>query len=653
MNQTAGLVVDVPASGALDVTEPDVGGHVPRRSVAHGQVRAWGGGEGFVQREPTLDSARLRAICEATPLAIVAVDPGVRVTLWSPGAERMFAWTERELLGRPLPVSLEGAAEDFELVREALRSARQLVDHEIVRRGADGGHIVTSVSTFPVCDAEGELIETIAVIEDLTDQRRIQQKLLENEERFHASVENLLDAFNIFTAIRGEAGQIVDFKVEFANVGTTAISWMEGASDVGASLLGLLPGGERNMLFEQLCRVVETGAPLATGPIVREGPGGDGERSRRAFKVRAAKLGDGFAAVWEDVTEHVSAEAELERRNSELTIVGELAELLQAVTSSDEVFELAASFGARLFAGLSGGLFLQNESGSVVEAMASWGDNAWSEQVFAPDDCWALRRGRRHGSLNGDSSPRCPHILEGPVAFLCVPLVAQGQAIGLLHIIAPDRKAQGHRPSSVADEALAVSVAEHMGIALTNLRLLETLRHQSIRDPLTGLFNRRYFEETLEREIKRAERSGSPLSLMMLDIDHFKAFNDTYGHAPGDALMRELSELLHDHTRGGDVACRFGGDEFLLLLPETSFEVAVRRAHEFREAVEGLDVIPGGVAVGITVTVGVATFPDHADDMNSFVGAADEAMYRAKHAGGNAVGESVPRDGEGHGEPSG
>jgi diguanylate cyclase (GGDEF)-like protein/PAS domain S-box-containing protein len=606
-------------------------------------VVAWGG-EGFADREPTRGAAWLEAICEVAPLAIVAVDPRDRVTLWSPGAERMFAWTEREILGKPLPVSLEGAAEDFELVREALRSARQLIGHEIVRRAADGGHIVTSVSTVPLYDAEGELIETIAVIEDLTDRRRTEQRLLESQERFHASVENLLDAFGIFTAIRGDAGRIVDFRVEFANAGSTAISWMDGASEVGASLLGLLGESKRDTLFEELCRVVETGAPLATGAIVREAPEGDGERPRPVFKVRAAKLGDGFAAVWEDVTEHVAAETELERRNTELTIVGELAELLQAVTSSDEVFELAASFGARLFDGLSGGLFLRNESGSLVEAMASWGNDVWSEQVFAPDDCWALRRGRRHGSLDGESDPRCPHIREGPAAFLCVPLVAQGQGIGLLHIVAADPRAQGGRPSSVAHEALAVSVAEHMGLALTNLRLLETLRHQSIRDPLTGLFNRRYFEETLEREIKRAERNGRPLSLMMLDVDHFKSFNDTYGHAPGDDLMRDLSELLYSHTRGGDVACRFGGDEFLLLLPETSFEAALRRAQELREAVEGFEGAHTGVAVRITVTVGVATFPDHAGDMGSLVSAADEAMYRAKREGGNAVGEAVPQE---------
>ena len=131
-----------------------------------------GASRGVAAREGASDAARLRAICEGAPLAIVAVDLRDRVTLWSPGAERMFAWTERELLGQPLPVSLEGAAEDFELVREALRSARQLVDHEIVRRAADGGRIVTSVSTVPLYDAEGELIETIAVIVDLTDQRR-------------------------------------------------------------------------------------------------------------------------------------------------------------------------------------------------------------------------------------------------------------------------------------------------------------------------------------------------------------------------------------------------------------------------------------------------------------------------------------------------
>jgi diguanylate cyclase (GGDEF)-like protein len=220
--------------------------------------------------------------------------------------------------------------------------------------------------------------------------------------------------------------------------------------------------------------------------------------------------------------------------------------------------------------------------------------------------------------------------------------VAEGRAIGLFHLVGAD----GHRePSGVPVEALAVSVAEHIGLALTNLRLLESLRHRSIRDPLTGLFNRRYLEETLEREISRAERSGSPISLMVLDIDGFKAFNDTHGHTPGDALMRELSDLLQRQTRGGDAACRFGGDEFLLLLPETSFEVAMRRAEELRSEVRGYDFVIGGDDVHVTITVGVAAFPHHAADMPSLIRAADEAMYRAKRAGGDAVGEAVALSG--------
>ncbi len=322
------------------MTENDVGDQGPAAPDERGIGGASRGASGGVAaQESPLDAARLRAICEAVPLAIVAIDPDGRVTLWSPAAERMFAWTQEELLGRPLPVSLEGAAEDFELVREALRSERPLVGHEIVRRAADGGHIVTSVSTIPLHDAEGELIETVAVIEDLTDRRRTQRELLESEERFHTSVEDLLDAFGIYAAIRDAEGRIVDFEVEFAK-GTDRISGSPGGPDAGGTLLGLLQDYETKTLFEELCRVVETGAPLASRPIVRTAAD-DGDPSPRAFEVRAARLGDGVVAVWEDITERVAAETDLERRNSELTVAGELAELLQAVESPDEVFGLA------------------------------------------------------------------------------------------------------------------------------------------------------------------------------------------------------------------------------------------------------------------------------------------------------------------------
>jgi len=169
------------------------------------------------------------------------------------------------------------------------------------------------------------------------------------------------------------------------------------------------------------------------------------------------------------------------------------------------------------------------------------------------------------------------------------------------------------------------------------------LRDQSIRDPLTGLFNRRYLEETLEREIRRSERSGLPFGLLMFDLDHFKRFNDTYGHLAGDNLMREIGVSLKRHSRGEDAACRYGGDEFVLLIPETPLEAALRRAEEFRGAAAGMELVHEGTVLHATsVSVGVAAFPDHARDMDHLVQVADQAMYRAKHAGGDAVEVALP-----------
>jgi diguanylate cyclase (GGDEF)-like protein len=181
-------------------------------------------------------------------------------------------------------------------------------------------------------------------------------------------------------------------------------------------------------------------------------------------------------------------------------------------------------------------------------------------------------------------------------------------------------------------------VCEHLGLALTNIRLRESLREQSIRDPLTGLFNLRYLEETLEREISRSTRGGKPVGLMMLDVDHFKEFNDTFGHPGGDALLCELSNLLQSVTRVEDAACRYGGDEFVVLLPESPLHITLERAEEIRKAAARFNIIHEGATLDpVTLTVGVAVYPDHATDMTGLLRAADEAMYEAKHAGGDRV----------------
>ena len=172
----------------------------------------------------------------------------------------------------------------------------------------------------------------------------------------------------------------------------------------------------------------------------------------------------------------------------------------------------------------------------------------------------------------------------------------------------------------------------------TNLRLQKALRVQAVRDPLTRLFNRRYLEETFERELRRAERRRGPLGVIMLDLDHFKVFNDTFGHAAGDALLRALGQFLVSRSRREDVACRYGGEEFVLIFPDAPLETTTRRAEQLREEARSLQVQYHGHSLGtVTISVGVAGFPEHGATTATLLRAADEALYRAKTEGRDRV----------------
>jgi len=185
---------------------------------------------------------------------------------------------------------------------------------------------------------------------------------------------------------------------------------------------------------------------------------------------------------------------------------------------------------------------------------------------------------------------------------------------------------------------IITTIAEHIALAISNLRLKETLRQQSIRDALTGLFNRRYMEETLERELRRAKRENKPVGIIMIDIDFFKDFNDRIGHGGGDALLRELGAFLINSTRGGDVACRYGGEEFLLVLPDANLEDAGRRAEEMRKGVKALRVdYLGKTFAKCSISLGVAVFPENGETSEVLLNAADKALYRAKNEGRDRV----------------
>ncbi|GIW12107.1 MAG: hypothetical protein KatS3mg061_3164 [Dehalococcoidia bacterium] len=322
----------------------------------------------------------------------------------------------------------------------------------------------------------------------------------------------------------------------------------------------------------------------------------------------------------------------LEQRTREITLLSELGELLSSCKTSEEAYAIIAEMGGRLFPESSGMLAILG-AGQVVEQVSLWGQPEPGEPAFAANACWALRRNRFHLVQNTRSGLVCEHLpTPPPFAYVCIPLVAQREVIGLLHL------AQSVSALSENRQQLALTTAEHIALALSNLRLRETLRSQSTRDPLTDLFNRRYLEEVLQLEGKRHQRTGRGLVLLMLDLDHFKRFNDRFGHDAGDLALREFGRLLKSHIRAGDIACRYGGEEFTVILPEISLPAALNRAEQIRQAVAEMRLALRGQPLdAITCSIGVAAFPDHGPTVDDALTAADRALYRAKAAGRNCV----------------
>lgn len=330
----------------------------------------------------------------------------------------------------------------------------------------------------------------------------------------------------------------------------------------------------------------------------------------------------------------------------EVQLLGELNEWLQSSRSLDELFDMVARFMTHILPNAEGSVYVYSNSRDVLDGCASWNGGNHKEHIH-PEECWGLRRGRTYEFGSSEIDFVCEHAEPHDGRnYYCFPILAHGETVGLMHL----RSTEGASDEFQTSKKLAQMCAEQISMAIANVRMRDQLHDQSVRDPLTGLFNRRHMNDTLRKFINFSQSTGKKLSLIAVDVDHFKKFNDNHGHDAGDMVLRAVGSVLEQACDGEDVACRPGGEEFTLIVSGTSQEDVMTKAELLRQAVEAIVVRYGEKALPrITISLGVAHYPAHGTMPQDLLRASDEALYDAKAKGRNQVciasgAEVEPRD---------
>lgn len=519
----------------------------------------------------------------------------------------------------------------------------------------NGEYRVFDIIKVPIFDADGHRKRLVLLGRDMTDRKHAEEQLREAEAKYHSLVEQVPAVIYIVNIRQKNILTYISPQVE-SLTGFPSHVWLE---DPLLWRKSIHPDDHKRVLTEYVdyLRTLPVDIPLVSEHRVLTRTGKTVWINSHAMVIRDMEGRAQFLqGIVTDITERKHAEealqqanhelnlrlSELDERNHEITLLSEIGNALQTCLSVTEAYTVIAHFMARLFPNTVGLLGMLKASSNLVETVATWGELAKDERisVFSPSDCWGLRRGRIHQVTNTKVELSCKHIVsELPItAYLCIPMMAQGEMLGLLHIAQLETESETNKLQQDARQRLAETVTEHIALALSNLRLRETLRNQSVRDPLTGLFNRRYLEETLEREIHRATRNQTSVGVIMIDLDHFKLFNDTFGHDAGDTVLQTISRFLRTHIRKEDIACRYGGEEFTLVLPGVSAEEAQKRAVLLKDGVKHLLVKYRGQTLGpVTLSMGIGIFPQHGKNGEEVLYAADTALYRAKTQGRDCV----------------
>lgn len=320
---------------------------------------------------------------------------------------------------------------------------------------------------------------------------------------------------------------------------------------------------------------------------------------------------------------------QLKTSSEESAFQNSFSQALQLCTNLDDAYEVISGFIQSLFPETPGAIAFINNSRNLVSLPKKWGGEKDLRESFSPEACCAFRLSHIYRYPEEPYTLSCRHF-EGqtPEAYFCLPLVAQGETIGLIHL-------QTHEWDRHRLKQLSL-LADGAAMAIANLRLRDQLRSQSLRDPLTGLFNRRYLDSMISREIERSLRQKKNLGVLMIDIDHFKEVNDRFGHDVGDRVIKRIGEAMLGYFRDSDVVCRYGGEEFSVLLTDTDLTGASARCEGFRHEVSIMTwlMMPDK---RVTISMGLALCPEHGQTPEELMRCADKALYHSKSAGRNKL----------------
>ena len=544
------------------------------------------------------------------------------------------------------PEEAGGLRETWEKVKE--RGLEGLV-YETEHLRKDGSRLPVEVSVR-VIEIEGREFWQ-AIIRDISRRKATEAALRESEEQFRTMTATAHDAIVLIDN---------DARIVFWNDAAKQIFGHPREEAIDKNIHDLLTPAryrERDRMAFRKWREIGQGAAGARTfelSALRK----DGTEFPIELSLSSVRRNGQWSAlgIIRDITSRKRAEDEVRQANEKLSgvvqklkmrsvqdgVLGDMRIFLQACSSTEEIAPIVAHSMQRLFPDSDGALFLLSPSKTDLEAVVRWGESPEDpdENMFSPDRCWGLRRGGAYVVDDLKCSLICPHLKHLPAAtYACLPLMAKGDVIGLLHLRGRPATARAEALGMIADlREMSSQLSELLSLSISNLRLSESLSIQSIRDPLTGLFNRRYMEETLQREIYRAARKQHEIGVVMADIDHFKRFNDLHGHAAGDLVLTQLAGLLKTRLRGTDIACRYGGEEFVFVFIESSLEDTVARASELKEEVKGLRLSYEGQEIGpIALSMGVSAYPASGNRPEELLRAADAALYRAKQAGRDRV----------------